>query len=247
MIAGHRRVKTGFFALMARTKYHPSQFQIDFLANYRQMLVSLGNADNLPQNEALFVRMTDQWESRQVLPADLLFQKSPVEAVVYRLQKQDREAGTNRLRFPADLVAGELRGTPGLTGFSAKFREQGWVILPAELSGMYKNLFLNILTASIGLEHAHANRRELLVEAERVALASLLPEAEMKKFFGIRLSRFPDSFRSEVANYFNLPFEYVLKRALHMGAVTAEAVEEATSPRTVRPNPLRKPVSSRAA
>ena len=242
MNAGHLRVKSGFFALMARTKYHPSQLQIDFLANFRQMLVSLGNADNLPQNEALFVRMTDQWESKQVLPADLLFQKSPVEAVVYRLTKVD-----DRLQFPTDLIAGELRGTPGLTGFAAKFREQGWVILPAELSGMYKNLFLNILTAAIGLEHLFGNRRDLLAEAERVALASLLPEVEIKKFFGIKLSRFPDSFRSEVSNYFNLPFEYVLKRALHMGAVSEEAVEEAANPRTVRPNLLRKPVSSRAA
>lgn len=227
---------------MARTKYHPSQLQIDFLAAFRQMLVSLGTSENLPQNEALFVRMTDQWESTRVIPADLLFQKSPVEAVVYRLKKQD-----DRLAFPDDMIAGELRGTPGLTGFSAKFRQQGWIILPAELSGMYKNLFLSILTASVGLEHLYANRRELLAEAERVALASLLPEAEMKKFFGIRLSRFPDSFRSEVSNYFNLPFEYVLKRAQHMGAVSDEAVEEASSSRSIRPGTLRKAVSSRAA
>jgi hypothetical protein len=220
---------------MARTKYYPGQLQIDFLAAFRQMLVSLGTAENLPQNEALFVRMTDQWESTRVLPADLLFQKSPVEAVVYRLKKQD-----DRLRFPDDMVAGELRGTPGLTGFSAKFREQGWIILPAELSGMYKNLFLNILTASVGLEHLYPNRRELLAEAERVALASLLPESEMKKFFGIRLSRFPDSFRAEVANFFNLPFEYVLKRAQHMGAVSDEAVVEANAPRTVRSSTLRR-------
>ncbi|CCG98586.1 hypothetical protein FAES_0575 [Fibrella aestuarina BUZ 2] len=233
---------SGFFALMARTKYHPSQLQIDFLAAFRQMLVSLGTPENLPQNEALFVRMTDQWESTRVIPADLLFQKSPVEAVVYRLKKQD-----DRLVFPADMIAGELRGTPGLTGFSAKFREQGWIILPAELSGMYKNLFLTILTASVGLEHLYANRRELLAEAERVGLASLLPEAEMKKFFGIKLSRFPDSFRSEVANYFNLPFDYVLKRAQHMGAVSDEAVEEANNPRAIRPGTLRKAVSSRAA
>lgn len=233
---------SGFFALMARTKHHPSQLQIDFLAAFRQMLVSLGTSENLPQNEALFVRMTDQWESTRVIPADLLFQKSPVEAVVYRLKKQD-----DRLVFPVDMIAGELRGTPGLTGFSAKFREQGWIILPAELLGMYKNLFLTILTASVGLEHRYANRRELLAEAERVGLASLLPEAEMKKFFGIRLSRFPDSFRSEVANYFNLPFDYVLKRAYHMGAVSEEAVEEANNPRAIRPGTLRKAVSSRAA
>ena len=232
---------------MARTKHHPAQLQIDFLANFRQMLVSLGNADNLSRNEALFVRMTEQWESRQVLPADLLFQKSPVEAVVYRLQKEEQAAGDNRLRFPTDLIAGELRGTPDLTGFSAQFREQGWIILPAELSGMYKNLFLNILAASVGLAHLYLNRRELLAEAERVALASLLPEVEIKKFFGIKLSRFPDSFRGEVANYFNLPFEYVLKRAQHMGAVTAEAVEEAANPRSTRPATLRKLVSSRVA
>ena len=126
-------------------------------------------------------------------------------------------------------------------------RQQGWVILPAELSGTYKNLFLNILTASVGLTHRYPNRRELLAEAERVALASLLPESEMKKFFGIKLARFPDSFRSEVSSYFNLPFDYILKRAQHMGAVTAEAVEEAANPRNARPASLRKPVSSRAA
>lgn len=217
--------------------------QTDFLANSRQMLISLGNADNLIQNEALFVRMTDQWESRQALPADLLFQKSPVEAVVYRLQKEDRASGMERLRFPSDLIAGELRGTPGLTGFSAIFREQGWIILPAELSGMYKNLFLNILAASVGLAHLYPDRSQLLAEAERVALASLLPESDIRMFFGIKLSRFPQSFQSEVANYFNIPFDYVLKRALHVGAVTAEAVEESANPRSVRYKPLREPMN----
>lgn len=133
---------------MKRGRTNPNQLQIDFLAAFRRMLISLGSPENLPVNESLFMRMTDQWESTRVMPADLLFQKSPVEAVVFRLQRTDE-----RLQFPDELIAGEIRGEQGLTGFSAKFREQGWVILPAELSTMYKTLFLNILTASIGLEH----------------------------------------------------------------------------------------------
>lgn len=226
----------------------PNQMQIDFLAAFRRMLVSLGNAENLPFNESMFVKLTDQWEQTRVIPADLLFQKSPIEAVVFRLQKDDRDGGHNRLKFPAELIAGELRGTPGLTGFSAIFREQGWVILPAELPGMYKNLFLNILAASIGLDHAYASRTELLAEAERVALAALLPELEVRKFFGIKLSRFPDSFRTEVSNYYNLPFEYVLKRANHLGLVSETVLDEArTDNKPVRSTILRKPISSRAA
>jgi hypothetical protein len=228
---------------MARIKSNPNQLSIDFLAAYRRMLVSLGSADKLVYNEAIFTRLTDQWESKRVIPADLLFQKSPVEAVVYRMQKSDE-----RLRFPAEMIAGELRGVEGLTGFSAKFREQGWVILPAELSGMYKNLFLNILTAAIGLEYLYGNRQELLREAERVALAALLPETEVRNFFGVRLSRFPDSFRSEVSAYFNLPFESILKRAVHIGAVSEEVAEDNLSNRQpIRATTLRKPVSSRAA
>ncbi|KAB7731461.1 hypothetical protein F5984_11780 [Rudanella paleaurantiibacter] len=228
---------------MARTKNNPNQLSIDFLASFRRMLVSLGSADKLIYNESVFTRLTDQWESKRVIPADLLFQKSPVEAVVYRLQKQD-----SRLRFPDEMIAGELRGVEGLTGFAAKFREQGWVILPAELSGMYKNLFLNILTAAIGLDHAYTSKQELLPEAERVALAALLPEEEVRKFFGIRLSRFPDSFRSEVSNYFNLPFESVMKRALHIGAITEEVLEENLNNRQpIRSTTLRRPSSSRAA
>ncbi|GAA4399444.1 hypothetical protein GCM10023187_11270 [Nibrella viscosa] len=227
---------------MKRARYNPNQLQIDFLAAYRRMLVSLGSPENLPFNEAMFVRLTDQWESTRVIPADLLFTKSPVEAVVYRMQKDDE-----RLRFPAELVAGELRGEQGLTGFSAMFREQGWVILPAELSGMYKNLFLNILTASIGLDHLYTSRSDLLAEAERVALASLLPEEEVRSFFGARLSKFPDSFRSEVSSYFNLPFEYVLKRANHIGAVSEQVLQDAKSSKPVRADNLRRPQSSRAA
>ena len=202
------------------------------------MLVSLGSSENLPVNESLFMRMTDQWENTRAIPADLLFQKSPVEAVVFRLQKTDD--GAEKLRFPAELIAGEIRGEKGLTGFSAKFREQGWIILPAELSAMYKNLFLNILAASIGLEHLYSSRKELLAEAERVALAAMLPEAEVRKFFGLRLSRFPDSFRSEVSNYFNLPFDYVLKRANHLGMVSEQVIDEANS------QPLRSPILRRA-
>jgi hypothetical protein len=233
---------------MKKRQSNPNQLQIDFLASFRQMLVSLGNAENLPVNESLFMRMTDQWENTRAIPADLLFTKSPVEAVVFRLQKIDLEQndGTARLQFPNELIAGEIRGEKGLTGFSAKFRQQGWIILPAELSAMYKNLFLNILAASIGLEHLYSTKKELLVEAERVGLAAMLPEAEVRKFFGLRLSRFPDSFRSEVANYFNLPFDYVLKRANHLGMVSEQVIEEANS-QTLRSPILRRPQSSRAA
>ena len=227
---------------MARLRYNPNQLSIDFLAAFRRMLVSLGSPDKLLYNESMFVRLTDQWESTRIIPADVLFQKSPVEAIVYRFQKTDE-----RLQFPAELIAGELRGVEGLTGFSAMFREQGWVILPAELSGMYKNLFLNILTASIGLEKLYPSRQELLAEAERVALAAILPEAEVRNFFGLRLSKFPDSFRSEVSNYFNLPFEFILKRANHIGVVSEEVLEDASNTRTIRATNLRRPQSSRAA
>ena len=232
---------TARLANRMKRRSNPNQLQIDFLATFRRMLISLGSSEDLPVNESLFMRMTDMWETRKVMPADLLFQKSPIEAVVFRLQKTDGEA--ERLRFPGELIAGEIRGEQGLTGFSAKFREQGWVILPAELSAMYKKLFLNILTASIGLEHLYPSRTALLAEAERVALAAMLPEEEVRKFFGLRLSKFPDSFRSEVANYFNLPFDYVLKRANHLGFVSEQVIEESRN----NTQPLRRPQRSRAA
>lgn len=242
LVWGHRKAANWRTNCMKR-RLNPNQLQIDFLAAYRRMLISLGSPENLPVNESLFMRMTDQWESTRVMPADLLFHKSPVEAVVFRLQKTD-----SRLRFPNEFIAGEIRGEQGLTGFSAKFREQGWVIMPAELSAMYKNLFLNILSASIGLEYLYPSRQELLAEAERVALTALLPEEEVRKFFGLRLSKFPDSFRSEVANYFNLPFDYVLKRANHLGLVSEQVIEEArNTTQSLRSAPLRRPQSTRAA
>lgn len=209
---------------MRRTKFNPNQFQIDFLAAFRRMLVSLGDSQSSPVNETIFVKLSDQWENNRQLPADLLFQKSPVEAVVYRLSKSD-----DRLQFPEEVIAGDLWGIPGLTGFAAKFREQGWVILPNELSGAYKQLYLHILTAALGLEHLYTNRNELLAEAERVALAALLPETEIRSFFGVRLSRFPDSFRMDVSNYFNLPFELVLKRAHQLEIISDTVLESAKS------------------
>lgn len=228
---------------MKKGRSNPNQLQIDFLAAFRQMLVSLGSSENLPVNESLFMRMTDQWENTRAIPANVLFQKSPVEAVVFRLQKTD-----DRLKFPAEFIAGEIRGEQGLTGFSARFREQGWVILPAELSAMYKNLFLNILAASVGLEHLYPVKKELLAEAERVALDAMLPEAEVRKFFGLRLTRFPESFRSEVVNYYNIPFDYVLKRANHLDMVSEQVIEEArTSSQPLRSAISRRPQSSRAA
>ncbi len=230
---------------MKRGRYNPNQLQIDFLASYRQMLISLGKPDQLALNEGLFVRLTDHWDNHGQLPTDLLFQKSPVEAVVFRLKKAEPDAG--RLQFPTQLVAGEIRGVPGLTGFAATFREQGWLVLPAELPSPYKNLFLNILTAAIGLSAHYPMRSELLAEAERTALAALLPEAEIRKFFGIKLSRFPDSFRNEVSTYFNLPFESVLKRANQLGAVSDEVFEDATAVKPVRATSLRKSASSQAA
>ena len=222
---------------MRRTKFNPNQFQIDFLAAFRRMLVSLGDSQSSPVNETIFVKLSDQWENNRQLPTDLLFQKSPVEAVVYRLSKSD-----DRLQFPEELIAGDLRGVPGLTGFAAKFREQGWVILPNELTGAYKQLYLHILTAAIGLEHLYTTRNELLAEAERVALAALLPETEIRSFFGVRLSRFPDSFRMDVSNYFNLPFELVMKRAHQLEIISDTVLESAKSDalRPARRTPVKK-------
>ena len=232
---------------MKKGRSNPNQFQIDFLAAFRKMLISLGSPENLPVNESLFMRMTDQWENTRVMPATILFQKSPVEAVVFRLQKLDQESGQNRLRFPDEFIAGEIRGEQGLTGFSARFREQGWVILPAELSAMYKNLFLNILSASVGLQHLYPVKKELLAEAERVALEAMLPEAEVRKFFGLRLSRFPDSFRAEVINYYNVPFDYVLKRASHLGMVSEQAIEDSRQVQPLRTAMARRPQVNKAA
>jgi hypothetical protein len=211
-----------FQTLMARNKFNPNQLSIDFLAAFRQMVVSLGNADKLLYNESVFTKITDQWDAKRTIPADLLFHKSPVDAVAYQLKKSD-----DRLVFPAELMGGDIRGVKDLTGFAALYRNQGWVILPAELSGMFKNLYLNVLTAAIGLEKLYPARKELLEEAERVALAALLPEAEMRNFFGLRLSKFPDSFRNEVSNYFNLPFDYILKRAQYLGIVSDDITDEA--------------------
>jgi len=222
-----------------KRKYIPGQLQIDFLSAHRRVLISLGTAQDLPANEAVFIKLTDQWESKRQMPADLLFQKSPVEAVVYRLQKTD-----DRLRFPTEIIAGELRGVMGLTGFAGVFREQGWVILPYELANPYKTVFLHILTAALGLEYLFPNRSELLAEAESLALQALLPEADVRSFFGARLTRFPDSFRLDVANYFNLPFEYVLKRAFQLGVITEEVMENALNSPT---RSTRRPQSSRAA
>ena len=223
---------------MARTKFNPGQLSIDFLASFRQMLVSLGSPDKRLYNESVFTKLTDQWEAKRTIPADLLFHKSPVDAVAYQLKKSD-----DRLVFPAELIGGEIRGVKDLTGFAALFREQGWVILPTELSGMDKNLNLTILTAAIGLATLYPVRKELLDEAERVALATLLPEAEIRNFFGLRLSKFPDSFRAEVSNYFNLPFECILKRAQQLGVVSDSVADDA---RQVR-QPLHSKPSRRVA
>jgi hypothetical protein len=228
---------------MARTKFNPGQLSIDFLASFRQMLVSLGSPDKLLYNESVFTKLTDQWEAKRTIPADLLFHKSPVDAVAYQLKKSD-----DRLVFPAELIGGEIRGVKDLTGFAALFREQGWVILPTELSGMDKNLNLNILTAAIGLSTLYPGRKELFDEAERVALAALLPEAEIRNFFGLRLSKFPDSFRSEVSNYFNLPFEYILKRAQQLGVISETVADDARQVRQpLRPAQTRRAGTNRAA
>ncbi len=228
---------------MARTKFNPSQLSIDFLASFRQMLVSLGSPEKLLFNESVFTKLTDQWEAKQTIPADLLFHKSPVDAVAYQLKKSD-----DRLVFPAELIGGEIRGVKDLTGFAALFREQGWVILPTELSGMDKNLNLTILTAAIGLAKLYPAKKELFDEAERVALAALLPESEIRNFFGLRLSKFPDGFRSEVSNYFNLPFEYILKRAQQLGVVSDSVADDARQVRQpLRPAQTRRAGTNQAA
>ncbi len=237
------RIDRRFLLQMARTKFNPSQLSIDFLAGFRQMLVSLGSPDKLLYNESVFTKLTDQWEAKRTIPADLLFHKSPVDAVAYQLKKSD-----DRLVFPAELIGGEIRGVQNLTGFAALFRGQGWVILPTELSGIDKNLNLNILTAAIGLSKLYSVRKELFDEAERVALAALLPEAEIRNFFGLRLSKYPDGFRSEVSNYFNLPFAYILKRAQQLGVVSDTVADDARQVRQpLRPAQTRRAGSSQAA
>ncbi len=89
---------------MKKGRSNPNQLQIDFLAAFRQMLISLGNPENLPVNESLFMRMTDQWENTRAIPADLLFQKSPVEAIVFRLAENGARRKQTDFGFPANLL-----------------------------------------------------------------------------------------------------------------------------------------------
>lgn len=193
------------------------KLQTDYLADFRRIIISMGGVEDLPVNENLFFRLTDQWELDHSIPDDLIFHRIPTDDIISRLKKSSLHETKHKFHLPNGIICGEVQGEQGFTGFSAIFRDQGWLVLPSELSERYKYLYTNILVASIGLEYAYPKRQELLVETERLALASMLPQDEMVKLFGLRLSTFPESYREEVANHFNVPFDYVLKRANHLG------------------------------
>lgn len=128
-----------------------------------------------------------------------------------------------KLPFPEVIKVAQLHhAVPDFTGFSALFRQKGWIFITAQADANERCYHTYLLTASLGLYPSYPNATTLAQRAEQLVFDSLLPETEVSSFFREGITKIPGYLAADIADFFKVPFPVVLKRALQLGVISDE-------------------------
>jgi hypothetical protein len=129
----------------------------------------------------------------------------------------------HKLPYPEGVKIAQLHNVdPLFKGFSAIYRQKGWVFVNAASEINERNYHIHLLTVSLGLHTLYSNTNSLAARSEQLIFEALLPFEEVESFFRNDISKIPDFLASDIANFFKVPFPMVLKRALLLKIITDE-------------------------
>jgi len=190
-----------------------NQLPLDFSAHCDRIVLTLGQVESQRAAEALFNDMVvGRW---LIEPAGEVADVSSAQDIIDHIGL--------KLPYPETVKVAQLHGLSDVfTGFSAVFRQKGWVFVAAGAEANERCYHTYLLTASLGLSRTYPNPISLAQRAQQVVFETQLPPKEVGSFFHDGVTRIPPFLAADIADFFKVPFPMVLKRALQLDILTDE-------------------------
>lgn len=197
---------------MAR-KQPKNQLPLDFSVRGNRIVLHLGQVESQRVSDQLFDGLVNgEW---MIEPAGEVADVSYAQDIVHQIG--------HKLPYPEGIKIAQLHNVdPIFKGFSAIYRQKGWVFVNAASEINERNYQIHLLTVSLGLNMSYPNPVSLASRAEQLIFDALLPYREVESFFRDDISSIPGFLASDISNFFKVPFPMVLKRALQLSIITDE-------------------------
>lgn len=195
---------------MAR-KQPKNQLRLDFSVRGNRIVLPLGQIESQRSAELLFEGLVSgEWV---IEPAGDIADISYAQDIVQQIG--------HRLPYPEGIKIAQLHfADDHFKGFSAIFNQKGWVFVNAKADINERNYQIYLLTVSLGLSSAYPARTSLASRSERLVFDALLPYKDVQSFFRTNISTIPVFLAYDISNFFKVPFQVVLKRALQLEIIS---------------------------
>ena len=210
-------------------KHPKNQLPLDFSVRGNRIVLHLGQVESQRSADALFDGLINgDW---MIEPAGEAADISYAQDIVHQIG--------HKLPYPEGIKIAQLHHVDDVfKGFSAIYRQKGWVFVNAKEDINERNYQIHLLTVSLGLSSSYPTTASLANRAEQLIFEALLPYSEVESFFRDDISKIPGFLASDIANFFKVPFPMVLKRALQLHIISDEQYR---SFMTVKPLSSSKP------
>ena len=190
-----------------------NQLPLDFSVRGNRIVLHLGQIESQKSANALFEGLVEgEW---MIEPAGEAADISYAQDIVHQIG--------HKLPYPEGIKIAQLHNADEVfKGFSAIYRQKGWVFVNAALEINERNYYIHLLTVSLGLSGSYTNKASLAARSEHLIFDALLPYTEVESFFRNDISKIPEFLASDIANFFRVPFSVVLKSALQLCIITKE-------------------------
>ncbi|GAB2779502.1 hypothetical protein GCM10027275_23810 [Rhabdobacter roseus] len=190
-----------------------NQLPLDFSSRGDRIVLHLGQVPSQQAAEQLFEGLV---QGRWMLePAGEVADISSAQVIV-------RHMG-HKLPYPETIKIAQLHDVEAsFTGFSAIYRQKGWIFINARSEANERCYQTYLLAASLGLYPSYSSAEALAARAEHLVFETLLPAKDVQSFFYEGITKIPAFLAADIADFFKVPFPMVLKRALQLGIVSDE-------------------------
>ncbi|QRR03503.1 hypothetical protein [Dyadobacter sandarakinus] len=216
---------------MAR-KQPKNQLSLDYSVRGNRMVLRLGQVES--QRVADFV-------FEGLINGDWVIEPAGDAADISYAQDIVHQIG-HKLPYPEGIKIAQLHQVaPTFKGFSAIYKQKGWVFVNAASDINERNYHIHLLTVSLGLHALYTNTESLCARSEQLIFDALLPFEEVESFFRTDISKISGALAADIANFFKVPFPMVLKRALALKIISDEQYRNfmsVTPVRSARPREL---------
>jgi hypothetical protein len=213
---------------MAR-KQPQNQLRLDYSVRGNRIVLPLGQIESQRASDVLFERLLNgEWV---IEPAGDIADISYAQDIVQQIG--------HRLPYPEGIKIAQLHFADDIfKGFSAIYNQRGWVFVNAKSDSNERNYQMHLLTVSLGLSSAYPARTSLASRSEKLVFDALLPYEDVESFFRNNISTIPGFLAYDISNFFKVPFQVVLKRALQLQIINDDQYRGFM---TVQPKALTKP------